>query len=74
MQAAGPTRGLQPDQALCTSEEPIGQVPQEAFECRGDVIHMLLALFEVHRACILPQALQESLGLRGLAALAVDTL
>lgn len=57
MQTAGPTRGLQPGQALRTSEESIRQVPQEAFERRGDIIHMLFSLFEVHRACILPQAL-----------------
>lgn len=56
MQAAGPTRGLQPGQALCTSEEPIRQIPEEAFERRGDVIHVLFSLFQVHRACVLPQA------------------
>lgn len=44
MQAVGPTRGLQPGQALSTSEEPIRQVPEEAFECRGDIIHVLFPL------------------------------
>lgn len=56
MQAAGPTRGLQPGQALRTSEEPVRQIPEEAFERRGDVIHVLFSLFQVHRACVLPQA------------------
>lgn len=35
---------------------------------------MLLSLFEVYRARILPQALQQSLGLRGLTTLSIDPL